>query len=292
MGSLRHHSCGIQGMLLCGLLVVGGCTSTSGLLFRPGPHKLLTTAEQFSIRAGRPASIPSELSKGILVEYRVEPGDVLSVETTDTSSALRLPVDQPVLPDGTIQLGTLGSVSVAGRTTQEITQDLQRIVAQRHVETASPSGDGGPSPGAAPSVSVRLVEQNSKVFYVLGEVNAPGSFTLEGRETVLDAILKAGGLTDRANRHKILLTRPTPPRGCREVLPICFQHIVQLGDTSTNYQVRPGDRIFVASLTFCDELQQTLAPSSTDVCPRCADRQVPCSRTAFFRPETHLSVGR
>ena len=38
-----------------------------------------------------------------------------------------------------------------------------------------------------------------------------------------------------------------PPDGCRVVLPICYDNIVQLGDTSTNYQLAPGDRIFVPS---------------------------------------------
>src|SRR5207244_3519626 len=80
----------------------------------------------------------------------------------------------------------------------------------------------------------------SKVYYVLGEVNAPGSFTLSGRETVLDGILAAGGLNERASRRNIILSRPTHPDSCRVVLPICYYEIVQLGDTSTNYQLAPG----------------------------------------------------
>ena len=51
-----------------------------------------------------------------------------------------------------------------------------------------------------------------------------------------------------------MLARPTAPNGCRVVLPICFREIVQLGDTSTNYQLVPGDRIFVASRSFGEDL--------------------------------------
>ena len=101
---------------------------------------------------------------------------------------------------------------------------------------------------------MRLVTRQSKVFYVLGEVNAPGSFPLNGRETVLDAIVAAGGLTDKASRRNIILSRPTHPNGCRVVLPICYREIVQLGDTSTNYQIAPGDRVFVATRTFWEDL--------------------------------------
>ncbi|HEY2909918.1 MAG TPA: hypothetical protein VGI99_06715, partial [Gemmataceae bacterium] len=33
--------------------------------------------------------------------------------------------------------------------------------------------------------------------------------------------------------------------GCRIVYPVCYTNIVQLGDTTTNYQIQPGDRIYV-----------------------------------------------
>ena len=62
---------------------------------------------------------------------------------------------------------------------------------------------------------------------------------------MLDGILAAGGLDQRASLTQIVLSRPTRPNGCRIVLPICYRKIVQLGDTTTNYQLMPGDRIFV-----------------------------------------------
>ena len=94
----------------------------------------------------------------------------------------------------------------------------------------------------------------SKVFYVLGEVNAPGAFPLSGRETVLDGIIAAGGITRAANTKKVILSRPTQPDGCRVVLPVCYDNVVQLGDTSTNYQLLPGDRIFIPSKGALDDI--------------------------------------
>jgi hypothetical protein len=38
------------------------------------------------------------------------------------------------------------------------------------------------------------------------------------------------------------------------VLPICYPEIVQLGDTTTNYQLAPGDRIYVPSKTTCEQI--------------------------------------
>jgi protein involved in polysaccharide export with SLBB domain len=115
-----------------------------------------------------------------------------------------------------------------------------------------------------------LVGRQSKVYYVLGQVNAPGSFPLTGRETVLDGIVAAGGLNTKGSRSNIILSRPTAPDGCRLVLPVCFRQIVQLGDTTTNYQLQPGDRVYVPSQTLGEQL---CGPK--DDCP-CKGAQTSC----------------
>jgi hypothetical protein len=122
------------------------------------------------------------------------------------------------------------------------------------------------------SINVRLSNAQSAVYYVLGEVNAPGSFPLTGRETVLDAIIAAGGLTDRASPCNIVLARATPPGNCRIVLAVCYRHIVQLGDTSTNFQIMPGDRVYVATRTLLEQL----LPNNRKGCPLCCGVQCPC----------------
>jgi protein involved in polysaccharide export with SLBB domain len=94
---------------------------------------------------------------------------------------------------------------------------------------------------------------------------------LNGRETVLDGILIAGGLNDRASRRDIIVSRPTRPGDCRVVLPVCYREIVQLGDTTTNYQLLPGDRIFVPSKSSWEDLLGCRHESAP-----CGNCQVPC----------------
>lgn len=129
-------------------------------------------------------------------------------------------------------------------------------------------------------ISVRLVNWDSKRFYVLGEVNSPGYFAYTGNQTVLDAILQAGGLSTKANHHQIIVSRPTPCGSCRIVMKICYDQIVQLGDASTNYQLRPGDRVFVPSLKFIDDVRKTLSFGKSDSCSRCASCQQGCELPA------------
>jgi protein involved in polysaccharide export with SLBB domain len=238
------------------LLTVGCSSGPNNSFLFPQGHRLTDQA-----RAVRqpvpPAEIPRELDKRVAPPYVVEPGDVLLVHAVNLDSPVRLPGDQPVLPDGTIQLGVYGSLLVAGRTTAEIETEVnQRIRAQ--------TKDAGP-------VTVRLVTRDSKVYYVLGEVNAPGAFPLKGRETVLDGIVAAGGLTQGASRRNIILSRPTQPNSCRVVLPVCYANIVQLGDTTTNYQLEAGDRIYVPTRTICEQLFHSQGET-----PACCGPQAPC----------------
>jgi len=211
-----------------------GCSTVASTLgFTPPVHKLIPPAQEFRDAAGDSPAASRELEKVSLAAYVVEPGDTLSVEVTDLDSPIRLPGNQPVLQDGTIDLGKFGRPVVAWKTVTQIELEVRKWVDAQAKEKVP--------------LTVRLIGRESKVFYVLGEVNAPRAYPLTGRETVLDGILTAGGLTRQADTKKVILSRPTNPAGCRVVLAVCYNPIVQLGDTSTNYQLQPGDRIYVPS---------------------------------------------
>jgi polysaccharide export outer membrane protein len=240
---------------LVGVALQMGCTS-GGALF-PNDHRLLPAAKDVAASM-RPAD-PRELSKMALEAFYVQPGDVLLIEVTDLEADFRLPADQTVMVDGTIDLAEYGRIVVAGMTIEQIEVAVTAAVQAIH-----------PNESIKP-INVRLNVAESAVYYVLGEVNAPGSYPLIGRETVLDGIVTAGGLSDRASECQVILSRPTPPGSCRIVLPVCYDRIVQLGDTTTNYQLRPGDRIYVGTRTFCESVQFWKSG-----CDRCPDGACPC----------------
>jgi protein involved in polysaccharide export with SLBB domain len=260
---------GILVALACGALGAVGCSTVpgaSGIPFLSPPrHSLLEDAK--AVRQQAPDDMPRELSKRPLAPYVVEPGDVLLIQPIDPDSTVRLPGDQPILLDGTVNLGRFGRVPVAGKTADQIEAEVGALI-QAHLQEQVPGKEQSREKFA---VSVRIVSRVSKVYYVQGEVNAPGAFALVGRETVLDGIIAAGGLTDRASRRNIILSRPTAPHSCRIVLPVCYRDIVQLGDTSTNYQLAPGDRIYVASRTIWEDL----CGSKSD-CPPCCGCHTAC----------------
>jgi polysaccharide biosynthesis/export protein len=283
-------------VLVAAGVALSGCSTTSGNRFTllPEGHPLTETAKALRAAQPEPWPLPRELDKRVLPAYVVEPGDVLLVQPADLESAIRLPADQPVLPDGTINLGRFGQLVVAGKTVQEIEvvvrAQIQTYLQNHPAETRDTGTAGGapplPKPQDVGPITVRIVTRVSKVYYVLGEVNAPGSFTLNGRETVLDGIVAAGGLNDRASRRNIILVRPTTPNGCRIVLPVCYRDIVQVGDTSTNYQLAPGDRIYVPTRSCWEDLFH-----NKPECPPCNRPQVPCQPPPAGHPQGPSPAG-
>lgn len=227
-------------VLLAGLFAwpVTGCSMLSGLGVLPERQELVGTAHK--LRLGPVEGLPRELDPAALGAYTVGAGDGLLAVPVDLDSSARVPSDLMVEPDGTIDLGQYGVLRVAGKTVLQIEAEVNHLVASR-------------TPGAG-FIDVRLVNRESKKFYVAGEVNAPGSFPFTGEETVFDAVTAAGGLTEKASRWDIILSRPTPPNGCRIILAVNYWDILQLGDTTTNYKLLPGDRVYVPTRTLLENL--------------------------------------
>jgi polysaccharide export outer membrane protein len=138
-------------------------------------------------------------------------------------------------PDGTVNLRSYGRVNVAGKTLDE----AKAVVEQRLSESL-----------AAPVVWIDIASYNSKVYYVITEGAGMGdnvvSIPITGNETVLDAVGKIGGLSQLSSKD-IWIARPAPGGfGCEQHLPVDWDRITRGADTATNYQVLPGDRIFIA----------------------------------------------
>jgi protein involved in polysaccharide export with SLBB domain len=255
--SMRRSPCVVRcwKYALLTLALAGCASSPGGFTLFPTGHFLTDTTKRLREAAPDSPDVPRELSKSILPTYLIQPGDSLTIETESIDSPIRFPGEQTVLPDGTIDLGRLGRGIAAGKTVEQIEREVQGL--------ARSGGD------QSTVIKVRLTGPRGAVYYVLGEVNSPGAYPLTGRESVLDGLMTAGGISSRASQCNMILSRPTPPDGCRVVLPICYRHIAQMGDTSTNYQLMPGDRIYVASRTLCEQLAFWRNSRNCEFCSPC-----------------------
>jgi polysaccharide biosynthesis/export protein len=95
-----------------------------------------------------------------------------------------------------------------------------------------------------------VILYQSKVFYVITEGAGLGDAVrrvpITGNETVLDALSMVNGLS-QVSSTKIWVARPAPGGfGCEQILPVDYDMIARGGSSATNYQIMPGDRVFIA----------------------------------------------
>jgi len=135
-------------------------------------------------------------------------------------------------PDGNVNLGSYGTVYVVGLTLREAQAAIEQKLS-KYLES--------------PRVAVDVYAYNSKVYYVIAAGGGNGDiiqrFPVTGRETVLDALAQVNGIS-RAASKKIWIARPSPDN-CDHILPVNYRDIVKGASTRTNYQVLPGDRIYI-----------------------------------------------
>lgn len=177
-------------------------------------------------------SQPRELQMVSMPPYVVEPPDELEISVRPATADLSMST-ATVQADGNLDLGFLGDVYVAGLTLAQVEEKIAQQLAER-------SGKHDRH-----QVSARLLNgSQSKSYYVLGTVTTQGKFPVTGNENVLDAIL-AAGLRPNSLPEKAYLVRPHPAGGPDQILKIDWIGIKERGDTLTNYQLFPGDRIIV-----------------------------------------------
>ncbi|MCB1693361.1 MAG: polysaccharide export protein [Pseudomonadales bacterium] len=93
---------------------------------------------------------------------------------------------------GSINLPLIGDVLAEGGTIDELEDRVEARLAEGYLIN--------------PRVSIEVM--NYRPFYILGEVNVPGSYTYVNGMTVLNAVAMAGGFTYRADEDDIQLSRP------------------------------------------------------------------------------------
>lgn len=122
---------------------------------------------------------------------------------------------------GNVTLPLIGSVPARGTTTQQLAIAITERLKRGYVRE--------------PHVSVEV--EQSRPFFILGEVTLPGQYPYIANMTVETAIAVAGGFGPRASKSKVQLTRNVPGQQMRAEVPL-------------NFPLRPGDTLVVKERWF------------------------------------------
>lgn len=167
---------------------------------------------------------------------RILRGPQVSLTLTQAAGLQQVAGEHVVGPDGTVNLGIYGQVYVTGMTLQEAKLAIEKQLSN-YLD--------------APIVAVDVFAYNSKYFYVITEGGGLGDQVakqvITGNETVLDAIADVTNGLSQSSSKEIWIARPAPSGvGCDQILPVDIDAIMKGGSTATNYQLLPGDRVFIS----------------------------------------------
>ena len=178
--------------------------------------------------AATPADSANAAAPARIVEsataFRIGPEDVLDVQVWKNEELSRV---VPVRPDGMISLPLVNDIRAAGLTAVELRQEITSRLAEY-----VPS----------PEVSVMVREVHSVKVAVLGAVRMPGHYEVKSAATVLELIARAQGLSEFADRGRIVVLRQNGNETTR--IPFNYRKVAE-GSEQDNFYVRPGDIIVV-----------------------------------------------
>jgi len=201
------------------LLVLGLCVGlVVGLAY--SPFRKMAPNEAFAYRTP---------------DYVIEPPDVIKVVVRGTQQGgASFDDDCMVGPDGKINVDRIGGVYVTGLTLAEAERELTREAAKIDPKA---------------TVEVSVSNYNSKKYYLLTRHNGSDEIMLmpfTGDDHVLDAL---AGLPAEMNLSESNIWVSRPVLGTKtkqgQILQVDYQAITEQANPLSNYQLLPGDRLFV-----------------------------------------------
>jgi polysaccharide biosynthesis/export protein len=180
-------------------------------------------------------AIEEKLKQRFKVEFNV------LVALIESRALQQIRGEHLVRQDGKVTLGIYGSVFVWGLTIEEAKHAIETKLSEFLFE---------------PEVAVDVIGYNSKVYYVIFDQGTAGQLInrmpITGNETVLDALSQSStrlatgsGLAAGSDTHSIWVARRSAPGEPCQILRVDWNAIIRGGSTATNYQLMPGDRVYV-----------------------------------------------
>jgi len=133
---------------------------------------------------------------------------------------------QVVRPDGMIAMPLVGEIMAANKTPEELADEITKVLVDKYMKEP-------------PHVQVIVLDVRSKNYYLQGEVNKPGKYTLVVPTTIMQALVNAGGFKDFADKKHIKIQRGD------KFIPFNYVEFTKGKNLKQNILLQPDDQIYV-----------------------------------------------
>lgn len=154
--------------------------------------------------------------------YLLGPGDAVFI---DIYGASQKTIDGTISPDGTITIDGFGPISISGLTVSQANKKLRTTLGARY---------------SSSKISLTVGQTKTIMVNVMGNVNAPGTYTLSAFATVFHALYMAGGINDIGTLRDIKVFR-----NGRQITAVDIYDYILNGKLTGNIRLSEGDVIMV-----------------------------------------------
>ncbi len=140
-------------------------------------------------------------------------------------------------PTGMIMYPLIGDVRVAGKGIKELRGEMQERLSRYLI---------------APEVTISVTSLQSQKIMVIGEVHSPSIISIDADISVMEAITRAGGMTNDAKLSNVVLIRRGAGGEKPEVMSLDLKNSFKKGDLSSNMMVRGGDILYLPAVAIAD----------------------------------------
>lgn len=194
--------------------------------------------------AGMTTTVPGLLNGHVPdATYKLRVGDIISFQIVEDRiwNSLDAPKPLVVTDSGEVDVPYLGRVMAADKTCKQLADDIKTALEKDYYNKAT--------------VVLSLNEANRILgrVYLWGQVHGQGALDIGMNEnlTAGQAILKAGGLADFANKNKVQVVRDAADaKGQKQIFDLDMEQILEKGKTEKDIVLQPGDLIIVPSRLF------------------------------------------
>ena len=212
----------------------------------PVPFRSAIASPPPAVTVAAPAAAAGAPAVGLLngyvpdATYKLRAGDTISFQILEDRIWNSLDVPKPLIvtDSGELDVPYIGRVMAVDKTCKQLADEIKAALEKDYYNKATVV------------LSLNVANRLLGRVYIWGQVHSQGALEMQLNEnlTAGQAVLKAGGFADFANKRKVQVVRgAVGANGEKQTFDLDMEQILEKGQTEKDIVLQPGDLIIVPS---------------------------------------------